>query len=165
MLFFVIPDSFAHFAIHGVRVRRISRYPSLNTKSLLNVAEVRELQMDEASGDSCMIYKWFGSLDPSTWLADFGYKHLFLWHEVSISCPMADEILEQNKTLELGEEAFWTPEMLLNVDAVPSIYLPACIMVKQMDGIGFYNNNEMTVQTAQSSSVAGTETAPPWYFW
>lgn len=165
MLFFELPDAFAHFVIHGVRVRRVSRYPSLDTKSILNVSEVRELQMEEAAGDNRMIYKWFGSLDPSVWLAAFGYKHLFLWHEVSISCPKADEIFELNKTLELGEEASWTAERLSTVDAVSSLYLPACEMVKHMDGVGFYNDNGMSVQTVPCSSFAETVTGPPHYFW
>lgn len=165
MLFFELPDAFAHFVIHGVRVRRVSRYTSLDTKSILNVSEVHELQMEEAVGDNRMIYKWFGSSDPSVWLAAFGYKHFFLWHEVSISCPSADEIFEQNKTLELGEEASWTAERLSAVGAVSSLYRPACQMVKQMDGVGFYNNNEMSVQTDPSYSFAETVTAPPYYFW
>ena len=165
MLFFEVPDSFGHFAIHAVRVRRVSRYASLHTNSILNVSEVRELQMEEAVGDHCMIYKWFGSLDPSMWLTGFGYKHLFLWHEVNISCPKADKIFEENKTLALGEVASWTSETVATVDAVQSLCIPACEMLKQMDGIGFYNNNEISIQPARNSSTTQAETAPPYYFW
>jgi hypothetical protein len=50
-------------------------------------------------------------------------------------------ILEQNEKLELGEK--WTPEKLSELDIAKSIYLPALEILKQMDGIGQYNHNDL----------------------
>lgn len=120
-------------------------------------------------GYDCTIWKAVATSEPSTKLEYLGtglsYKWNYLWHEVSISCPKADHILEQNKTLELGEETSWTPEKLSAVDALPSLYLPACEMVKQMDGVGFSNNNEMPIQATPAPSLAEFQAPQEYYFW
>src|SRR5271170_4370905 len=114
MLFFEVPNSLAHFLVFGVRVRRVNRYRSLDYKSILAVSEIRELQMFDAQGDGCTIWKAVGSLEPHTLLVQQGQnqKWLYLWHEINISCPKADEMFQLNKSIELGEEAPWTPEKL-----------------------------------------------------
>lgn len=97
---------------------------------------------------------------------DLKYKRLFIWHEVSISCPKADEMFQQNKTLELGEETSWTVEKLSKVEAVQSMYLPACEILKKMDGVGCYNDNEIDARASQSSvSSAEAEPPAPYFFW
>ena len=168
LVFFEVPGHLSRLVIFGVRVRRITRYRSLDAKSLLAVSEVRELQIEFVGGESCTIWKAVGCLDPSMMLAQEGYQYkwLYLWHEVSISCPKANEMFEQNKSIELGDEAPWTPETLSNIDAVQSMYLPACEMLKQMDGVGFYNDNAIDTQPVQSSAAAAeTEPPQPYYFW
>jgi len=87
------------------------------------------------------------------------------WFEVSISSPQLDSLLEQNETLELGEEAKWTPESLSNLGYGKSIYLQACEMLKQMDGIGQYNNNEVEMKPEQAMMEMNTKRTPEDDYW
>lgn len=70
-----------------------------------------------------------------------GCEKVDIWHEVSISSVDANKVFEQNKRLELGDEADWTTEYLLKAQALEAMLLPACEMLKKMDGVGFYNDN------------------------
>ena len=171
MLFFEVPQGFERFQIYGVRVRRISRYRSQDTKSMLNISEVRELQMFDVPGDDCIIWKAVGSTEPYTSIIDpfqgQKYNMLFLWHEVGISCPEADEMFDENKKIELGEEASWNPRKLAEINALQSLYRPACEMLKQMDGVGFYNDNEIDAEAVLRAAAGSQREAEKkaYYFW
>jgi hypothetical protein len=168
MLFFEVPDACRHLAVFGVRVRRINRYRSIDTKSMLNVSEVRELQMFDTPGDGCIIWKAVGCVAPDSSLTTQQgnrYKWFYLWHEVSISCPKADEMFEQNNSVELGEETSWDSKKLSEIHAAQSLCLPACAMLKQMDGVGFYNDNNIDVEHILGASEAQQEPPVPYFFW
>ena len=169
MLFFEIPDHLSSLVVYSVRVRRTSCYRSVDSRSILKVCEVKDLQLFDVHGDGelCTIWKAVGSLVPQQSGGTVGHIWIYNWHEASITCPKADEMFEQNKSLELGDEASWTPEKLSNVAAAQSLYLPACEMLKQMDGVGFYNENGIDGQNVQglvTSTVPGI-VEQPWYFW
>lgn len=126
------------FVIDGIRVHRISRYSSADHKSVLKVSEITELDVNAI-------------VDPTTDITVFkaipsgilrpGCEKVDLWHEVSISSVDANKVFEQNKKLELGDEAGWTTEYLSKVHALEAMLLPACEMLKRMDGVGYYNDN------------------------
>jgi hypothetical protein len=59
--------------------------------------------------------------------------------ELDITCPLLDEKLDVNTTLENGEEASWHADEVTGL--VENLIRPACHMLKQMDGVGFYNDN------------------------
>ena len=163
MLFFEVPHCFQDFAVFGVRVRRVARYKSLHGNSMLNVSEVRELQMFDTEGEVCTIWKAVGCPEPDT-LLSLGYKMFYIWHEVSISCPEADAMFEQDKDIELGEEASWDTKKLSEIHTIQALYLPACEMLKRMDGIGFYNDNGMDARAVQSAYEVEKQPAE-YYFW
>lgn len=170
MLYFEVPQIFECLQIHGVRVRRINRYRSQNNKSSLNISEVRELQMFDVPGDGCTIWKAIASTQSHTKILDpfqgQKYNMLYLWHEASISCPEADEIFEQNKNIELGEEARWNSKDLTDIGAMQCLYQPACEMLKQMDGVGFYNDNEIDAEAVlRASRTQSQAEKKPYYFW
>ena len=164
MLSFEVPHAFRFtFAVCGVRMRRISRYRSVLANSMLNISEVRELQMFDSLGEGCTVWKIMGCTETDTQLLTEGHKWFYIWHEVSISCPDADKLFEQNKIVELGEEAPWDFEKLSNINAIQSLYIPACEMLKQMDGVGFYNDNGAEASSARNAQRFKKET--PYYFW
>jgi hypothetical protein len=169
MLFFELPDHLAHFILYAVRVRRTSRYKSGDARSILKVCEVKDLHLFDirAEGEASTIWKAVGSLVPQQSGGTVGHVWLYNWHEVSVTCPKADEIFEQNKSVELGDEAPWTPEEFSNVDAIQSLYLPACEILKQVDGVGFYNDNDIDAQATQTyvASTVPEAAEQPWYFW
>lgn len=88
------------------------------------------------------------------------------WHEASISSTRADTLLRQNTALELGDEADWSLETLDDLDVSKDFYLPACEMLKQMDGVGIHNDNGISVTDfPEWRRFAGSSTAKPYVFW
>ncbi len=86
-----------------------------------------------------------------------------------MSCAELDTFLEENKKLELGEEAGWTPEGLSKVDAAKSIYLPAIAMLKEMDGLGQNNHNgsdfRYRLPTAEDETLKTSKHKANYQFW
>jgi hypothetical protein len=77
-----------------------------------------------------------------------------LWFEVSIKSAAAEDYFKQNMKLELGEEVAWTQEMITDASVLKSIWQPASDIVKQMDGVGFWNYNGLeSVIKAEESSL------------
>ncbi|APA05916.1 hypothetical protein sscle_01g006860 [Sclerotinia sclerotiorum 1980 UF-70] len=64
------------------------------------------------------------------------------WQEVSITSVPMNNLLQQNMKLELGEEVQWTIQDLAEKNVSNSFIKPACTMLVQMDGVGFYNDGQ-----------------------
>ncbi|KAI0106226.1 hypothetical protein GGR51DRAFT_571531 [Nemania sp. FL0031] len=62
------------------------------------------------------------------------------WYEVSLRSATFSEAFQQNEKLELGDETKWTPE-LHKSGAVEELVRKAAQVVKNMDGIGYWNDN------------------------
>lgn len=133
-------DSHHLFAFHTVRVAKKHSYTSFDGKSRLNITEYRDMNIKlydaPARGSSSRVYKvWAQQARDS-----ITYKECS-WFEVSVSCPKAEELFEQNKAMEVGEESAWMRRDLEVAGVIPALYGPACAMVGGMDGVGFYNEN------------------------
>jgi hypothetical protein len=85
------------------------------------------------------------------------------WFTARIESVRGKEFLAQNETLELGDEAGWTPETFAKADILGDLYIPACQMLKQMDGVGLHNRNGVprTVPKAKKAEPP----AAPYQFW
>src|SRR5205814_1793291 len=82
------------------------------------------------------------------------------WYEVSLVSPIAQQILGENEALEFGEQPSWTEENFEErVQVFESMCRPACYMVKEMDGMGFYNDNGLDIGLATPGSSAMSSTA------
>lgn len=139
----LIADSIdsAGFAIHYIHVHRIEEYMSTDNKSTLKISTVQELPFSMTPIEKgTTIYQAttleFASRDHNPMI-----NRRSFWHQASISSVEADAKFEENKTLELGDLPSWTPESLAG--AAPAIYLPACKMLKGMDGVGYWNDNNV----------------------
>lgn len=163
-LYFELDNSFekSGLCIDSILVRHIAKYQSADSdaNSILRISEVKALDVDSRCpypGATFQIYK---AEPPQEHLEEPG--DLNIWHEASISNVKLNEQLKQNTILELGDEAVWTPEKLEELGAVTAMYLPACEMLKQMDGVGYYNDNAINVQETSAS-----ESSPPkpYIFW
>jgi len=139
--------------IDSVRVNRISMFKSSDDKSLLKVAEIQDLDIFSAPvpDKNITVYKAIASNEYRP-----GCVKVNSWNEVSIQCVELNEKLKQNLDLELGDEAGWTPQSLSNLSAAQAMYLPACQMLKQMDGVGQWNDNG-----ADSNPTFGQPPPPP----
>ncbi|SPO00907.1 uncharacterized protein DNG_03655 [Cephalotrichum gorgonifer] len=64
-----------------------------------------------------------------------------VWYEASISSVRLEKVLEENATIEFGDEVKWAKAKLKEEGVFKNLYHPAIGMVEQMDGIGSSNNN------------------------
>ena len=143
-------------------VHHTSKYKSADkaANSFLSVSEIRALDVDcrcPFEGATFQIYK---AESPPQRQNDS--EGLNVWHEVNISSAKVDELLKQNTSLGLGDEAEWSPEMLNELDAANSICLPACEMLKQMDGVGIHNDNGVDFRELSTSRSSPPK---PFFFW
>jgi hypothetical protein len=150
------------FELAGVRVYRICQFKSKDAKSILKISELHLLDIEPFRGleKSLTCFKLLPGPADREPCAGLGH-----WFEVGISSVHLDSLLEQNKTLELGEEAVWTPEKVSDLDIAKSIYLPACEMLKKMDGIGQHNRNRVEVRAGLSTATSQVSPKPKEEFW
>jgi hypothetical protein len=45
------------------------------------------------------------------------------------------------------------------------MYIPACEMLREMDGVGLYNDNGVDVLATPPASEKGYKPPKPYYFW
>ncbi|GAP82526.1 hypothetical protein SAMD00023353_0100730 [Rosellinia necatrix] len=64
-----------------------------------------------------------------------------VWYEVSLKSDILSTAFEENAKLELGNEVKWTTEDLLKSGAIEELIRKAAYMVKNMDGVGYWNDN------------------------
>lgn len=62
-----------------------------------------------------------------------------LWWEAKISSTNVTNILKENATLELGEQATCTPSSIINTGFVRDLFAAATEIVTQIDDVGFFN--------------------------
>jgi hypothetical protein len=150
------------FHLADLRVNRICQYKSGNKKSTLKISELHSLDIHKLAVPDKLItiFKLFpGPSDRKP------FQKLNCWYEVSISCPQLDELLEENKKLQLGEETSWTDKDLLDAGVAQSIYLPACEMLKKMDGVGQHNRNGLEARYGVSPTASQVSQKPKEGFW
>jgi hypothetical protein len=123
--------------VNSIRVRRNAQYPSVDRKSVLNITEVNDL--------------FIRALNLSPVVGSHAIYHGYtndekiqapgpIWFEVGIFSTTAQELFKENQVLEFGDEVDWTTESMLSKGVAEAIYSPACEMLKQMDGVGFWND-------------------------
>ncbi|RDW60219.1 hypothetical protein BP5796_11825 [Coleophoma crateriformis] len=149
-LSFETPISPKFSAGYNIRVRRVSYYSDREKRSILHVTDVEDYQLETRQVGAMREYR--------TQALPIHRGDFSQWHEVSISSAVADKAFQQNLKLELGEEAGWTVALLENKDVASDILTPALNMIKQIDGVGYWNNNghEHVLESRPSPSKVGT---------
>jgi hypothetical protein len=149
------------YQIHfqSIRVRRHSQYKSYDSKTLLNVTEVHNLDFNWEEGENGTIFFVTSSEKPNS-----------VWYEINLESVEAKVAFKDNLNLELAEETEWTAELLLhNGVVVNDICVPANYIITKMDGVGFYNDNETKPLLADAESIASTRLPPEkrsgYHFW
>ncbi|KAH8674739.1 hypothetical protein BGZ60DRAFT_557090 [Tricladium varicosporioides] len=148
-LSFVLSNQYAdNFDLNGVWAHQISNYRSRDTKSVLQISKVQTLVVgrEKTADEQSVVYVCSQFLSTAKPCEIHGW--MSTWYEVNISSLTANQLFKQNETLELGNEAAWTIEDISKLNAAQDLYLPACEMLKQMDGIGYHNDNGMDLEKA-----------------
>jgi hypothetical protein len=131
------------FDLQDLAVRRECCFDSKEASAVLKIIEVQSLDVEDAwksDGLSCIFWGMSGPKDRKP------YEKLSSWHEVSIASAQATKAFEENKSLKLGEEAAWTADSISS--AAWDMCSPACEMLKQMDDIGWNNENGVPLEDA-----------------
>ncbi|KAI1430331.1 hypothetical protein F5Y12DRAFT_709344 [Xylaria sp. FL1777] len=64
-----------------------------------------------------------------------------VWYEAFLKSDTFSTAFEQNEKLEFGSEVKWESEGLLKSGAVEGLVRKAATMIKNMDGVGYWNDN------------------------
>lgn len=144
-------DASHRITFNFVRVLRTTLYPSTGNGSQLKITEVHDLKFEKHSNKN--IYYAFEAEN----VMEDGRPTM--WYQISLTSPIAERVLEENVSLEFGEETTWSEEDFdERVHIFKSLCLPACYMIKKMDGMGFYNDNGYIAPPAAASSPAAAPT-------
>ncbi|KAI0159670.1 hypothetical protein GGR57DRAFT_520926 [Xylariaceae sp. FL1272] len=124
----------------SVRVCNVASYVRrVEQESLkLDISEVWDMHTTKTIRQGVAVYVSHqkGLQEGDTVLGD-----LPKWYEASIQAKSFRDAFEENKELEFGERAKWSPEDLIGTKALDSLVRGAVEMVQKMDGVGFWNNN------------------------
>lgn len=119
------------------RIRRTCEYATANGKAMLKVVEMQEIRgITERVEGTRTIHNL--SKQPSA--APGG--PLDTWYQLSIMSPAIDVLLRPNEELEFGDVTELRLDDLAKT-VVADLCRPACEVVRNIDGVGFYNNNNI----------------------
>jgi hypothetical protein len=145
----------------AIRVCHRSHHLSFDGRSILNIIEVHDLDVDLAKSPEGTNYR---AHSPDSITQP-------LWYEMSVSSVAVEESLHENSTVELGKETAWTERTLAGKGTILSdICLPANFLVKRLDGMGFYNSNwnelPQSLYEADNAPVnTRSTTRQPFMYW
>ncbi|KAI1006220.1 hypothetical protein K3495_g2002 [Podosphaera aphanis] len=147
------------YSLEEVTVHHVGRHISRDNKSMLQICEVRSLEVSWVQSpdkNSVMYHALFNNEDLDS------PQKLRMWFEVSISSKELDALLIKNQALELGELVDWTKELLDFDSIAQNIFLSACSTLESLDGIGSYNDNEYNMESKTAVTPSATSQA---YYW
>lgn len=144
MTFRIVNSDIANADLHdievlGLRVHRESNHMSLAGDATLHIDNIEDVKLlrnvRPMDGGQTTLY-WARSYDaeenpPKTFARN--------WFEFSVSSVQADKALKENLNLEIGEKAGWKYETLLEQGIIWSLCYPISQILKQGDGLGYYN--------------------------
>ncbi|KAK6865171.1 hypothetical protein PG995_001699 [Apiospora arundinis] len=157
-----------HAVVHSVRVRRTSVYSSASHPCELNITQVTEMGVSTKGivGKVSELVAEESEGKPG--------KGIFpVFYEACIKSTVAERAFAKNRTLEFAEEAEWTGKDLKAAGAFKDLVLSATDLVKQMDGIGYWCDNQQKVaihgkppsSTAEIKKEARARDAVEYNFW
>lgn len=82
------------------------------------------------------------------------------WFEASIQSKLINQVFQQNRSLEFGEEVEWSTAKLQKAGAFDDLIISATELVKKIDRVGSSGNNHqdvMTHGTPPTASVASLQ--------
>lgn len=133
--------------VKNVRILTKWRHLSPDFKSALEITEVKQLVVKQLSCHTSnprgLLQKDFHarSRDAQTSRIMELKGDPSRWYEAAVISATLEDVFKANTIISVGEKANWEVENLKEMGAFPSLYQPALEMVKQMDHIGWNNDN------------------------
>ncbi|CAG8975536.1 hypothetical protein HYALB_00005604 [Hymenoscyphus albidus] len=138
--FEIDPVTSKQFQLVSIQVFRNTMYQSNDGRSVLKIQEIIKMPPPgRATIDDHVVFIANEQSNQST-------SDLKKWFVVSIESNEANQLVKQNESMELGEEAGWTPETMASAGVAKDLYLPACAMLTSMCGVGINNGNGLVAR-------------------
>ncbi|RKF72683.1 hypothetical protein GcM3_097017 [Golovinomyces cichoracearum] len=155
------PTSQRYF-LHRAAIRHVDRFISRDNESILQISEVQSLDflVREYPAKKLSIFHTF-----VTQGEEDSHQNLKLWYEVAISSKGIDDALSKYQGLELGELPDWHTKSLESSFSPRSIYLPACWMLRTLDGIGNHNDNGLEIGKSSPTRSSLHQSTASVYYW
>ncbi|KAL8795559.1 MAG: hypothetical protein Q9195_001980 [Heterodermia aff. obscurata] len=133
-----------------IEIRRETRHRSTNYPDLLlKLSEVQELsfEISATENEEQCYHAW---TKPKPDMVNDGK----LWWEVSLASVTAEQILQENETLELGEMSIWKPSDIVDALIVRHMSHLARDIVTRIDSVGNHNRGPKTGTSKEASEQA-----------
>ncbi|KAK4205176.1 hypothetical protein QBC40DRAFT_249183 [Triangularia verruculosa] len=136
--------------VEAVRVLTRWYYPSIDRKSELQITEVEQLDMvtiedipNAAPGEKTKRIHARPRL-PKDGRIRQRHGDFERWYEAAVLSTQLQEFCQMNASLKLGDSADWSAEDIYRYEGFTNLYGPALAMVRQMDLIGQYEDNNLS---------------------
>lgn len=150
-----------------MRYRQEATFDHCENNTKLHITQVHCMKKKTIKKDDVV---WRLSASPDLARPDAGCFPT--WFEAYITSNKIDKALAQNHKLKFAEEASWTPESLQGSGAIGDLLKSATNTVQQMDGVGFYVNNQQDDMrygkppyTREEASVQSEASGPVYTYW
>ncbi|KAK7969291.1 hypothetical protein PG988_008364 [Apiospora saccharicola] len=157
-----------HAVVRTVRIRRTAVYSSTKYQCELEITQVGDMRHVVETVKGKVNYLIATEGDPRP---DLGIFPVF--YEACIKSTVAQRAFAENKTLEFAEEVEWTGKDLKAADVFKDLVTSATDLVKQMDAVGYWCDNQQKgmvhgkppVSTAEARRQAEDESASQYTYW
>ena len=146
---FTLSEEFTgQFTLDALRVHRVTKHMSTRFQTVLMISEIQDLDVNQAhiSDRELYVFDAKRNLNPRK-----PTEKVDAWYEASLSCPVLDQQLRNSENSGTGGISKWRSEALSVGNLDEQLFLPACQMLKKIDGIGYYTDNEINVEPAVST--------------
>ncbi|KAL2016941.1 hypothetical protein VTK56DRAFT_2817 [Thermocarpiscus australiensis] len=147
---FAVPDIFSA-EVNEVRVLTKWHHGSSDTRSVLEITEVEQMELSPLSGG---IYadasgRWKAECARPWTQKTVQQKRALAgevprWYEAAVVSSEIEALFRQNSSLKLGEKADWNAQELRSRGLLPAVYLPALQMLSGMDHVGRSDSNGLS---------------------
>ena len=138
-------------AIQAIQLRRVTHHrSSLYPDLVLKLCECQDFEMELSRpeiNDHCRAY--------TNSRKQMVHENR-LWWEVSITSGKAMKLVEQNKTLEIGEKTGWTAKDMIDAEVVRNMSFLARDIVTSIDSVGYHNKGPKVTSTVEQSDTPAT---------
>ncbi|ORY62218.1 uncharacterized protein BCR38DRAFT_486489 [Pseudomassariella vexata] len=140
--------SFINFLAWGaeivaVRVRHIAEFVNSAQTCKLEITQVHEMSLKDLGVQTCgpgpSDNASYLEAIPSSDKPELGY--FATWYDACVKSQKVDEAVTQNEDLGFGDEATWSPDDLKSAGAFEDLIDAATHMVKNMDGVAYWCDN------------------------
>lgn len=121
----------------GVQIRQVAKLAAEDNTSHLHVAKVQRMTQRVIKRSSHM---WSFAADAEE-LVRSRDGHFSFWYEAYITSTKTEKAFRQNRELEFGDEANWTPQTLKESGAFDDLLRAATRTVRHMDGVAYWCDN------------------------